>query len=94
MSWLREKKNKKNKNMMFFVHSENHTAQSLRAIIWEKCREAKIRPEILTSPIVDKVSGDFLEVVTIEITSEDGKSDIAKKIAEESIGLGTILEVS
>jgi len=87
MTWLREQTNKRNKNVKFFVHSENLSAQSLRAIIWEKCREAKIRPEILTSPILDKDTGDFLEVVTIEITSEDGKADQAKQIAKEVIGI-------
>ncbi len=87
MTWLKEKINKKNKNVKFYVHSEHHSAQALRAIIWEACRLAKIRPEILTSPIIDEDTGDFLEVVTIEITSEDGKSEKARKIAEESIGI-------
>ncbi len=87
MTFLREKKNKKNKNVKFFVHSEKYSAQALRAIIWEKCREAKIKPEILTSPILDEETGDFLEVVTIEITSEDGKSEKAKEIAAETIGI-------
>ena len=87
MNWVREKTNKKNKNVKFFVHSDILSAQSLRAIIWEKCREAKIKPEILTSPILDEESGDFLEVVTIEITSEDGKSEKAKEIAEKIIGI-------
>lgn len=87
MNWVREKTNKRNKNVKFFVHSEDLSAQALRAIIWEKCRLAKIRPEILTSPILDEKSGDFLEVVTIEITSEDGKSAKAREIAKESIGI-------
>lgn len=87
MTFLREKANKKNKNVKFFVHSEKCSAQALRAIIWEKCREAKIKPEILTSPILDEKTGDFLEVVTIEITSEDGKSEKAKEIAKEAIGI-------
>ena len=85
--FIREKANKKNKNVTLYVHSEKHNAQALRAIIWEKCREAQIKPEILTSPILDKETGDFLEVVTIEITSEDGKSDKAKEIAKETIGI-------
>ncbi len=85
--FIREKASKKNKNIKFFAHSEKHDAQSLRAIIWEKCRESGIKPEILTSPILDKATGDFLEVVTIEITSEDGKSDKAKEIVKEAIGI-------
>ena len=85
--FIREKANKKNKNVMLYAHSETHNAQTLRAIIWEKCREGGIKPEILTSMILDKKTGDFLEVVTIEITSEDGKADKAKEIAKETIGI-------
>lgn len=88
MNFIREKANKKNKNVMFYVHSEQHDAQSLRAIIWEKCREeGGIKPEVLTSMILDKVSGDFLEVVTIEITAEDGKAEKAKEIIKETVGI-------
>lgn len=88
MTWLKEKPDEKNKNIKFFIHSEEMSAQDLRRILWEKCREAKIKPEILTSPIVDQDTGDFLEVVTLEITSENGKAQKAKKIAEELLGLG------
>ena len=87
MNWLKEKRNPKNKNVMFFIHSEEISAQILRRILWERCRDAKIKPSLLTSPIIDEETGDFLEVVTLEITSEDGKDKIAKGIAEELIGL-------
>ena len=88
MSWVKEKPDEKNKNVKIFVHSDKHKATELRYMLWEACQEAQIKPEILTSPIVDSETGDFLEVCVMEITSADGKAATARKVAEELVGLG------
>lgn len=88
MNWLKEKQNEKNKNIKFFIHYDSMSAQDFKVILWEKCREAKLKPKILTAPILNSETGEFLEVVTMEITSENDKAAEAKKIVEELLGLG------